>query len=55
MTDDKYGFTSLSEAAVGLHEMFVSLVSAGFTDDQAITLIVQMLHDPPSDPPGMGV
>lgn len=36
-------FTQMQGAAVGLHEFFRSLVGAGFTEDQAIILINNMI------------
>lgn len=40
--DDFLGSTPLGELAVKMHEFFLSLTTAGFTDDQAIKLIVGM-------------
>lgn len=36
--------TVAAEAAVQLHELFVSLISAGFTETQALTLIAAMFR-----------
>jgi hypothetical protein len=35
--------SSMGEAAVTLHEMFVSLVEGGFTEDQALRLLAYRL------------
>ena len=34
----------LTEAAVSIHELFVSLVEAGFTEAQALSLVAQMFR-----------
>lgn len=36
-------FTQLVEAAVATHELFESYVEAGFTENQALTLIIGMM------------
>ncbi|MCU1590047.1 MAG: hypothetical protein JWP11_1303 [Frankiales bacterium] len=36
-------FTALSEASLSLHEWFVSLVAAGFTDLQAMQLMAAVI------------
>ena len=36
------GLTALEESIVRLHEVFNSLLAGGFTEDQALTLIVKM-------------
>lgn len=40
--------TELAEAAVALHEFFTSLVSAGFTEDQALRYMAYMNQRPES-------
>lgn len=40
----------LLEAALHLRELFVSLVSAGFTEDQAIRLCAYATRSTPDDP-----
>lgn len=35
--------TALAAAAVGLHELFVSYMDAGFTEDQALRLVIGVL------------
>lgn len=34
----------LFEAAVSMHEMYISFVAAGFTETQALTLVAQTLR-----------
>lgn len=34
--------TDLQTAAVGMHEMFTSLMEAGFTENQAIKMTVEL-------------
>lgn len=36
-------FGVLSEAAVSMHELFVSYCNAGFTEEQSMYLLVQMM------------
>jgi hypothetical protein len=36
------GLSALEESAVRLHEVYKSLLSGGFTEDQALTLIAKM-------------
>lgn len=33
------GITPLSDVAVALHELFLSFVAAGFSENQALTLV----------------
>lgn len=35
------------EAAVGLHELFLTYVAAGFTEYQALVLVVEMVRPRP--------
>lgn len=35
---------SMAEGAVGLHELFTSLVKAGFTERQALYLVGQVMR-----------
>lgn len=37
------GWTALERAAITLHEMFLNLTVAGFTEDQALTLLSKTL------------
>jgi len=34
---------TLAESAIGLHEFFISLITAGFSEDQAIYLVAELL------------
>ena len=36
------GLTALEESAIRLHEIYKSLMSGGFTEDEALTLIARM-------------
>lgn len=36
-------FKAFVDSAVGLHEMFLSYLEAGFTEDQALKLIAYMI------------
>ena len=36
------GLSALEESAIRLHEVYKSLMAAGFTEDQALTLIAKM-------------
>ena len=36
-------FSGIGEAAVGIHEMFASLVAAGFREDQALHMVTTVL------------
>lgn len=38
---------TLAISAIAIHEMFVSLVKAGFTEEQALELVKAMLTRPP--------
>jgi hypothetical protein len=42
------GLSALEESAARLHEVYKSLLAAGFTEDQALTLIAKMTR-PESD------
>lgn len=37
--------TALAEAAFALHEMFLSLMGAGFTEEQALTLVSNYMRN----------
>lgn len=37
--------TPMSTAAIAIHEMFLSLVAAGFSEDQALTLVARISVD----------
>jgi hypothetical protein len=43
-------FSNLVEAAVGMHEIFVTYVQSGFTENQALKLIAYILTGPRIDP-----
>ena len=36
------GLTALEESAIGLHEVYKSLLAGGFSEDEALTLIAKM-------------
>jgi len=36
------GLSALEESGIRLHEVYKSLMAAGFTEDQALTLIAKM-------------
>lgn len=40
---DKQVPLTLSESAIGLHEFYLSLTNAGFTDDQAMYLVGEIV------------
>lgn len=42
-------WTVMERAAITLHEMFLSLTTAGFTEDQALTLISKTMVDAKGD------
>ena len=37
------GFSALATSAIAVHEVFLGLVSAGFTEDQALTLVAKLI------------
>jgi len=43
MTEQTDPFSALKEAAISVHEWFLSLTDAGFTEDQALSLIAQTI------------
>lgn len=43
MTGPKDPFGELAQAAIQIHELFVSFISAGFTEEQALRLTIAML------------
>lgn len=43
MSDPDDPISALAASAVGAHELFVSLVGAGFTDNQALYLVGQIV------------
>ena len=43
MSDNPFPFTELAAWAVGLHEMYAALCSAGFTSAQALLIVESML------------
>jgi hypothetical protein len=38
------GFSVLTQGAVAMHEMYLSLRAAGFTKDEALTLIAKLAN-----------
>ena len=38
---------TIAETAIALHELFISLTSAGFTDEQAMYLVAEVIARPP--------
>lgn len=38
------GMSALFEAAISLHEMFITLLSAGFTEYQALVIVSQVMR-----------
>jgi hypothetical protein len=48
-------FTSIAESMTAMHEMFLSLRAAGFTETQALRLVAYLTSaagDQPNTPPG---
>lgn len=48
--DRKDDLGSMDTAAIGIHEMYMSYLRAGFTDDQALKIVmchIQALSSPP--------
>ena len=43
------GLSALEESAVRLHEMYKSLMTGGFTEDEALSLIAKMTRVPPTN------
>ena len=41
------GLSALEESAVRLHEIYKSLMTGGFTEDEALSLIAKMTRTPP--------
>lgn len=39
-------FSSLTTAAVAMHEFYLSLIEAGFTEEQALKLTAELLKTP---------
>lgn len=46
-TNQGMPFSTLTEAAVAAHEWFVSLMDAGFTEDQALKFVVLQINTAP--------
>lgn len=42
--EPKNPISALLEAAISMHELYVSFVAAGFTESQALTLVAQTLR-----------
>jgi hypothetical protein len=42
---EELGMTPLEQATIGLHELYSSLVSAGFTEDKALRLVGFLMVD----------
>ncbi len=43
------GLSALEESAVRLHEIYKSLMTGGFTEDEALSLIAKMTRTTPSN------
>lgn len=44
MSEDPFpNFATLATGAVAMHEMFTAYVDAGFSEDQAITLLTRLI------------
>ena len=43
------GLSALEESAVRLHEIYKSLMTGGFTEDEALSLIAKMTRVPPAN------
>ena len=43
MDDNDLGWSALKRASVAIHELFVTLMSTGFTEDQALKLVSMLL------------
>jgi hypothetical protein len=41
--DTEHGLSPLLDAAVQAHELFLSFIEAGFTEEQAIKLVIGLL------------
>lgn len=39
-------YSTMSEAAIGIHELFKSMIDAGFTEPQALELVKAVLTQP---------
>lgn len=53
MTEQSGGWGALTTMAIALHEAYTAYVSAGFTEEQAMTLVLEMLRQGsqrPDDP-----
>jgi hypothetical protein len=44
--DQSEPFSQLVEAAISAHEMFKAYMQAGFTEDQALKLVVGLMRPP---------
>lgn len=45
--EDENSPSVLLEAAIGLHEMFLTLIAAGFTEYQALIMVVNFVKPDP--------
>lgn len=52
MSDPEDPITQLAVAAVSLHELFVAYVGAGFTENQALYLVGQIMIGASRGPTG---
>lgn len=48
----EFEFESIGEAAIGLHEIYLSHIKAGFTEEQALWLVGATLTGSPGPVPG---
>ena len=44
MNGDRMNLRTLTESAIVMHEMFLSLVAGGFTEEQALRLVVLLVQ-----------
>jgi len=49
MTNEEMPPMTLTESAIGLHEFYLCLTNAGFTDEQAMYLVGEMVVSSVSD------
>jgi hypothetical protein len=52
MPDPEDPITQLAEAAMSLHELFIAYVAAGFTENQALYIVGQLVAGAHRGPAG---